>query len=252
MPFNKKYAAIYDIFYAEKNYRTEANLLFLQFKKYGVQPRRILDYGCGTGNYAGLFASWGSEVLAYDPNEYMLDHARKKHEGNKKISFFATRDLEKIQSNSVDACMLLFDVLSYMNSDEEISGFLGFIKRILAPGGLLIFDFWHGPGVIHLGPEKRSKEYKKAEKTILRLTNPTVNPESHRVDVACEIQILEQEQVVDKFTDNHQMRFFFKNEIEVFLSRADFDILSFGTWKDINHSPNADDWSALVVAQRRK
>lgn len=44
-----------------------------------ADARRILDVGCGTGDYCGRLASQGYETLGFDLDRWMVERARKKY-----------------------------------------------------------------------------------------------------------------------------------------------------------------------------
>lgn len=247
--FNKKYAQIYDIFYAEKNYESEVDFIERVINKYKPGAKNILDYGCGTGNHAKLLAPRGYKVFCLDKNENMLEITRQKLKKHRGIQLYNTNERDKISPNSIDVCITLFDVVSYMNTNKEINDFLSYVKKILTKNGLFIFDFWYGPGVMNLKPEQRWKKYKTKNKNILRLTKPNHNIENCIVDVNHEVIVWSNNKILDRFSDNHNMRYFFKNELELFLNYNKFKIIKFGTFKNINISPTIKDWSALIICK---
>jgi SAM-dependent methyltransferase len=249
--FNKGYAEIYDLLYQTKDYTYECNLMEEIINTYKPDAKTIMDYGCGTGNHAGLMARKGYTIYGIDRNEHMLNIAKKKLAGNTNIHLYAADKRDEISPCSIDVAILLFDVLSYMNTNEEVNDFLRFVKKVLVGGGLFIFDFWHGPGVINLKPEKRWKEYDFGANKILRLTSPAHDISNCAVNITHEIILIENEKVIERFTDIHRMRYFFKNEIQLFLDYHGFEILKFGTWNNIDNPATEKDWSALVVSTNR-
>lgn len=246
-PFNKEYAQIYDTLYSEKDYQGEVDLIERIIDEYKPGAKNILDYGCGTGNHARILAKRGYNVFCLDPNENMLKIARQKLKGYKNVKILNTKTREKIGEGSVDVCITLFDVVSYMNTDKELNSFLSYVKKILVKGGLLVFDFWYGPGVINLKPEKKWKEYKVRSKNILRLTTPVHDKKNHIVKACHEVIIWSGSKMLSRFREEHSMRYFFDSEIRKFLRRYGFKILKFGTWKNLTIRPTSNDWSALVV-----
>jgi SAM-dependent methyltransferase len=242
---------LYEALYKYKDYRAEANLIDKAIKKYKPGSTSILDYGCGTGNHAAALLSKGYRVCGVDKNPYMLRKAKDKLK-EKKADFYSTKERGVIKPGSIDVCVLLFDVLSYMNSNEELMDFLSYVKKILANGGLFIFDFWYGPGVINLRPVKRRKEYFLGDKKIVRITKPTHDLNKCMVKVEHEVNVFERNKIVKKIFDIHLMRYFFKNEIDLFLRQHGFKILKFGLWDNVDKLPSVNDWSALVIAKVTK
>ncbi len=246
--FSKDYVELYEALYKYKDYCFEAGLIDKAIKKYKPGALCILDYGCGTGNHAAALLSKGYRVCGVDKNPYMLKKAKEKLKG-KKASFYNTKERGAIKPGSIDVCVLLFDVLSYMNSNEELMDFLSYVKKVLVNRGLFIFDFWYGPGVINLKPIKRRKEYVFGNQKIIRITKPIHDLNQCMVKVEHEVNVFERNKIVKKIIDVHSMRYFFKNEIDLLLKQHGFEILKFGSWGNINKLPSVDNWSALAMAR---
>jgi SAM-dependent methyltransferase len=208
-----------------------------------------MDYGCGTGSHSAVLVSLGYEVYGVDINPFMLKRAGEKFKNNKKVHLFNAKQRDDISAGSVDVCILLFDVLSYMNSNGEIMEFLSFVRKVLAKDGLFIFDFWYGPGVLGLGPKRRWKKYHRGDKEVLRLTTPELDNYNCVVNITHEMLVMKKNKLLEKFSELHKMRYFFKNEIELFLQVNGFKIKKFATWNNIDKLPGMDDWSALVVSK---
>jgi SAM-dependent methyltransferase len=247
--FGQKYVELYEIFYQDKDYTGEAALIKNIIEKYKSNAKKILDYGCGTGRHAEKLLSLGFKVSGIDKNRYMLRKAREKFKDDKRISFYPVDKRNLIKPRSFDVCISLFDVLSYMNTNEEIVNFLNYVKRTLSANGLFIFDFWYGPGVLSLGPSKRNKEYTLNDRRVVRITTPEVDYYNSIVKVTHEVSIFKKRKKISTFIDTHHMRYFFKNEINLFLRVVGFEIIKFGTWQNLNSAPSLNDWSALVVAR---
>lgn len=247
--FNKEYTQIYDILYSEKDYKQECDLIEKIIREYKPGAKNILDYGCGTGNHTEILSLRGYKISCIDKDENMLKIAKQKLSGHKNIQFYNTEERDKIKPNSIDICITLFDVISFMHSNEEINDFLSYSKKILKKEGLFIFDFWYGPGVINLKPERMWKEYKTKNKNILKLISPVHDIENSLVDFNHEIIVYNKDRILNRFNDNHRMRYFFEKEMNLFLNYHGFKIIKFGTLKDINKHPTRNDWSVLMVCQ---
>jgi predicted TPR repeat methyltransferase len=236
--------------YGTKDYQGEIDIIEQLIRKYKPDTRKILDYGCGTGNHAKALALKGYEITGIDKSENTLALAKQKLKDRSEVRLYHTDEKNAVEPGSMDVCITLFDVLSYMTTNEEITVFLDYIKNILADKGLLIFDFWYGPGVVHLRPEKRWKEYAAGDRKVLRLTDPSHDDVNCIVSVSHEVIVSKKDRITDRITDTHVMRYFFRNEIFLFLKFCGFEVLNFGTWEDLYAPPVNTDWSALVVAQK--
>ena len=67
--FNQGYAHFYDMFYEKKNYKRELDCIkkVLQTHKIDLHSKRILEIGCGTGNFSVIIQPDNS-LTAIDPS----------------------------------------------------------------------------------------------------------------------------------------------------------------------------------------
>ncbi len=244
--FEKSYY-IYDLLYSDKDYKNECELIDKLIKDYKPQSKKILDYGCGTGKHAFILAQNGYDIVGLDISAEMLSMARKRCEDSPNVLFESYGWLSN--ADKIDVCIAMFDVISYLNSNREINEFFLKIKHILNPGGLIIFDFWHGPSVCYLNPENRWKHHKSGDIEIIRLTQPVHNRTECNVTVKHDVLVIENNKVVDKFIEYHSMRYFFKKEMDIILDYHGFKILELGTINDYKKSPTEKDWSAFICAK---
>ena len=68
-----------------------------------------------------------------------------------------------------DAVISLFHVASYMIKNEQLVAMFKTAAKHLNPGGIFIFDFWYGPGVITTPPTIRLIRLENEEVNVLRI-----------------------------------------------------------------------------------
>jgi len=98
---------------------------------------RVLDVGCATGYYSGMFASMGYDVTGIDFSKTAIDKAREYHPDIRFEVMDATR--MTFEQSSFD--MIFASGLSVANTKylPELHAILLHIMRFVAPGGTLAF-----------------------------------------------------------------------------------------------------------------
>jgi SAM-dependent methyltransferase len=102
--------------------------------------RRALDFGCGAGRLTHALAAHFDHVVGVDIAPSMIDVARTLHANLPTIEFRVNMSdhLESIDSGSMDFVYTRL-VLQHM-APRYIRGYLGEFARVLAPGGVLVFQ----------------------------------------------------------------------------------------------------------------
>jgi ubiquinone/menaquinone biosynthesis C-methylase UbiE len=94
---------------------------------------RVVDIGCGTGNYAIAAAHEGASVVGVDAAAGMLARARAKAPGIEFIDHDVTRRLPfPDESFDVAFCLLVLQLIS------DRPALLAEVRRVVRPGGALI------------------------------------------------------------------------------------------------------------------
>jgi len=138
MSFDKKAASEYDSWYETKlgsfvdEVETKTAFELFQFRK----GEKVLDIGCGTGNFSIKLAKKGAEVVGIDVSEAMLAKARKKAEKKNLNIKFYKNDVTSLdfEDNSFDA---VFSMAAVEFIDDIKKAFKE-MKRVVKPGGKIL------------------------------------------------------------------------------------------------------------------
>lgn len=111
----------------------------------GLDGARVLDAGCGNGDYAARLADRGASVLGVDASEGMIDAAQERHGDRDRLAFRRadlTEPLAELDALADDAFDLVCcqHVFSHLQSLETP---LGSFARVLRPGGALVVSTHH-------------------------------------------------------------------------------------------------------------
>lgn len=245
----KKYAPFYDLMYKDKDYTLEAEYIKKLGIKYHGKIESILDLGSGTGKHAELLHNMGYEVTGVELSKDMYEVSKQKE---KQGLNFINEDLRRLNlDQKFSAVVSLFHVFSYQTDKFDISNFLSTASRHLSTNGLLIFDFWYGPAVINDPPKKKKKVFESDTLKIIRKTKPIQDIHNNIVDVNFKFKVTNKKtENKSKFEETHPMRYFFAPEIDYYLEKAGFKMISCSEFLTGNKLKE-DSFNACVVAKLR-
>ena len=139
--FGKEYADQYDTFYHDKDYEAECDLIEEVFRRYADKPvKSILDLGCGTGSHAISLARRGYQVTGVDCSPEMITQAKAKLQSQPLPPQFQSQFLEgDVRSldldRQFDAVIMMFAVLGYQLTNDDVSNTLRTVCHHLKRGG---------------------------------------------------------------------------------------------------------------------
>jgi SAM-dependent methyltransferase len=251
--FGRTYADSYDTIYRDKDYAAESKLTELLFHTYGDGSiRSVLDLGCGTGNHSIPLAQLGYEVVGVDRSSDMLAHARRKAvavAADIRLRF-EEHDIRSVDlRRQFDAVLIMFAVLGYQLGNDDVLSALKTARLHLRPEGLLLFDVWYGPAVLHQRPSQRVKMIPTPAGRVMRASSGELDVQRHLCVVRSDIWQLEGDRLVNRTEESHPMRYFFPLELNLFLECAGFTPLRLGAFPEFDQDPSEMTWNVLQVAR---
>jgi SAM-dependent methyltransferase len=252
--FGPGYADAYDTIYQDKDYAAECGQLDHIFRYYGNSIESILDLGCGTGNHAIPLAQRGYQVVGIDRSADMLNRARGKADNlvSHGDLVFRQSDIHQLDlQRQFDAVLMMFAVLGYQLENADVLSALSTARRHLRLGGLLVFDVWYGPAVLHERPSQRAKIVSTTRGRTLRIVSGELDTARQLCTVHYQMWQLEDDLLVAETEEKHLMRYFFPLELELFLQSSGFGLLRLGVFPEFDQDPSDATWNVLVVAQAR-
>ncbi|HEV7399799.1 MAG TPA: class I SAM-dependent methyltransferase [Solirubrobacterales bacterium] len=131
-------APVYDDFTAHHDYDGWLADLVKVLEGNGLQGRRLLDVGCGTGKSFMPMLRQGWDVTGCDISAAMLELAREK--AGKAVRLEVADMLELPRFGEFDLIWALDDAINYLLGGKELERALAAMRANLAPTGLLLFD----------------------------------------------------------------------------------------------------------------
>src|SRR3989442_4204244 len=136
-----RFARYYDIIYHNLvNYEGDVDFIEAVFRRYRVNPRTILDLGCGTGNHDIPLARRGYQVTGLDQSPAMLSLARKKTAESRVPVRFVRADMRSFRLvRKFDAVLCMFGAFGYTLPLRASVRVLRTVRAHLSPSGLFLF-----------------------------------------------------------------------------------------------------------------
>jgi len=217
----QKYSAYYDLLYRDKDYAGEAKYIVRTIRSVAPDASRILELGSGTGRHGRLLALLGFHVHGIERSVDMVAMARAEpalpvtETGG---SF--TCEVGDVRSANLgrtfDAVIALFHVISYQATNEDLRAAFRVAARHLAPGGLFLFDVWHGPAVLTERPKERVKNVASEHFEITRIARPELDSNRSTVKVTYHMECRDRRSSdIVRFSEEHLMRYLFPTEVEL-------------------------------------
>jgi SAM-dependent methyltransferase len=248
----QKYSAYYDLLYAEKDYAAEADYVA---GRLGA-ARTVLELGSGTGRHGRLLAARGFDVRGVELSAEMAAEAdrRGREDGAAQEGSFTcdVGDLRAFRAGrTFDAVISLFHVVSYQTTNDDLAAAFRTAAEHLEPGGVFLFDVWHGPAVLTQLPERRTKEAADAGRRVRRTATPTLdtNRGTVQVDYAVACEDLATGETAT-FGEEHLMRYLFPTEIALFAATAGFRIEASEEFLT-GRPPSPDTWGVAYLMRKQ-
>lgn len=135
------FASVYDIFMEQVGYDQWMNHIHAIWEKFGLQPKTVIDLGCGTGSIALPLAKEGYDVIGVDLSPEMLTEADHKAMEEGVSVRFACQDMTELELGEEADCILsLCDSMNYLTEDGQLEDAFKSIAQHMKQESLFLFD----------------------------------------------------------------------------------------------------------------
>ena len=245
----------YDKIYHDKDYLKEARFICSLLKQLDFNTEELLEFGSGSSKLSIILAETFSKITCIDSNKSMLEYA---HMNLSKVAKELASKIELVEENLLDLSLgrrfdliiSIFHVICYFNSNKDLNSFFKTSALHLKKNGLLIFDYWNGPAVIHQKPTNTIKNIDHENFRITRNGISKLDTFKSLVNVKYKIEYQQESKPIETYFEEHSMRYLFPNEIDFYAEINGFEVLKHSTWlKD--RIPTIEDWSAFSILRRK-
>lgn len=244
----KDYAYYYNLFYGDKEYDREANVIASLLEKYrSLKGKKILNLGCGTGRHDIELTKLGYSVDGVDISSNMIDIAKSNNPNSK---YYVANICNYRPEEKYEFVISMFHVISYQNKNEDVINAFKTANTALEKEGIFLFDVWYGPGVLHDLPSPRIRKVGNDDVIAIRFAQPVMHVNTNVVDVNYEVHVIgKNDNSVKRMEEVHRMRYFFAPEIEEYLCETGFELLTILDCDNLE-SPTFDSWTAYFIARK--
>ena len=241
-PFEKS-AAFYDLIHADKDYDNEAELVLLHMSGGNLSggtdktpPHEwasdaiVVDYGCGTGQFAKRLARYCRRVDGADPSQSMYDVAVDRCREFKNLRFSVADILSHNAANSgrvwYSGGCCMFGAMSYAAASpcSLVSQLLA-IRRTMAKGGRFVFDVVNYAACVASFHKYSSSATQLPDGgRLIRDMTKSFNVHLGIVEIAIRFDLHPAVGDVDTWQERHVMRAFTPHEIAMAANEAGWNL----------------------------
>ena len=105
--------------------------------------------------------------------------------------------------------------------------------------------------MMHELPSVRTKEVDAGEIHIKRTSNPDLEVHRHVSNVRFDVEISKNGELIDKYEEDHAVRFFFPQELKKYLEDAGFEVLDICKLFEPGTTVSVKDWNMSIIARAK-
>jgi SAM-dependent methyltransferase len=247
--FNGRHSGLYDLLYKSKSHSKMAGEISTLMPR-PLAEKRILEIGCGTGSFTTeISLQFRKSIIAVDSSFDMLKIASEKNYETD-IEFIHTDVLHFSHAETFSLISLLFHVVSYLTTEEEVEALISVFKKNTSLNDYVVFDFWNCACVHVNNPVKTSTMVKIQENcTLIRSVAPEMSQIPHIWPLNIKLKTVDDSNAtIEEINERHSMRCF-STEFWVNSLSPEFTLLC--EWDlDTSREYTGDKYGSLLIFER--
>ncbi len=181
------YYDYYDIIHENYDYTLDIQFLINYLKSYDINPRRVLEIGCGTGKHTVLLSRSFSSVYAIDQDPEMILRAThylsQQNIQNVHLFHSSAENLLSLRLAPFSCTCAFFNVINYILDVNALNQFFRAVSTSITTSGMYFFDCLdarqsYKPKALF------EASYGKGEHTFFRRTTSTYNSKTQMLHVS--------------------------------------------------------------------
>lgn len=133
-------ALVYDSLMNEIDYERWYQYILSLIDKYNINPKKVLEMGCGTGNFTKFLCNNPFELICFDISEDMLSVAFEKLVNNKNVTLLK-QDMRTFRlGQKFDIVLSICDCINYITNTDDLDKVFSNVYEHLNDGGMFLFD----------------------------------------------------------------------------------------------------------------
>jgi hypothetical protein len=140
--------------------------------------------------------------------------------------------------------------MSYQTTEADLQSAFRVAAHHLAPGGVFLFDVWHGPAVLTERLTKRVKKVADERFEVTRTAWPELDTNRKTVKVSYELECSDRQSgEVARFREEHLMRYLFPTEIDHLSRDCKMRVLTTEEFLT-SRQPSPSTWGVAYLLQK--
>jgi SAM-dependent methyltransferase len=225
--------------------RSAARVLLRRLADAGHNAGTIVDLGCGSGALAAILVEAGYEVVGVDLSRAMIDLARVNVPGAR----FVQGSVWDVDLPPAVAVAAIGEVVNYAADPRaglsQLSELIDRVHRVLAPGGLFLFDI-ATPG--RGGPDGSTVGFSDRDTYVLHFEATETTDDHGTATLERRMVLFTRDGDVYRRSDEvHHLRLYAATKVTAMLEDASFDVATLAASGD---RPLPVGWIALAATRR--